>query len=75
MASLLLLLNLSRVASHSHPISVYRQGDKGTNWYAVLSGSLDVNVSENEGDRVSVYFGLIYLHIGLMKYTTAPLAG
>lgn len=27
-------------------VSVYRQGDIGTSWYAVLSGSLDVKVSE-----------------------------
>nr|XP_057938597.1 rap guanine nucleotide exchange factor 4 isoform X3 [Doryrhamphus excisus] len=27
-------------------ITLYRQGDIGTNWYAVLSGSLDVKVSE-----------------------------
>ncbi|XP_061736009.1 rap guanine nucleotide exchange factor 4 [Nerophis ophidion] len=27
-------------------ITIYRQGDIGTNWYAVLSGSLDVQVSE-----------------------------
>ncbi|KAM8858196.1 rap guanine nucleotide exchange factor 4-like [Synchiropus picturatus] len=27
-------------------IMLYRQGDIGTSWYAVLSGSLDVRVSE-----------------------------
>jgi len=27
-------------------ISVYRQGDKGTSWYAVLVGTLDVHVSK-----------------------------
>ena len=27
-------------------ISVFRQGDIGYYWYAVLSGTLDVNVSE-----------------------------
>ncbi|ROI42807.1 Rap guanine nucleotide exchange factor 4, partial [Anabarilius grahami] len=27
-------------------ITLYRQGDIGTNWYTVLSGSLDVKVSE-----------------------------
>lgn len=25
---------------------VYRQGDKGTSWYAVLIGTLDVHVSK-----------------------------
>jgi CRP-like cAMP-binding protein len=28
------------------PLSVYRQGDKGTSWYAVLVGTLDVHVSK-----------------------------
>ena len=32
--------------------AVYRQGDTGRNWYAVLSGSLDVNVSELLEDKV-----------------------
>ena len=32
---------------------VFRQGDIGTNWYAVLSGSLNVNVSETGNLKVS----------------------
>ncbi|XP_051564050.1 rap guanine nucleotide exchange factor 4-like isoform X2 [Myxocyprinus asiaticus] len=37
-------------------ITLYRQGDIGTNWYAVLSGSLDVKVSEtaNHQDAVTI---------------------
>jgi len=34
-------------------LSVFRQGDVGTNWYAVLSGSLDMNVSETGDSKVS----------------------
>ena len=34
--------------------TVYRQGDIGTNWYAVLSGSLDVNVSESGDEKVQL---------------------
>ncbi|KAI7809068.1 putative rap guanine nucleotide exchange factor 4 [Triplophysa rosa] len=37
-------------------VTLYRQGDIGTNWYAVLSGSLDVKVSEtaNHQDAVTI---------------------
>ncbi|XP_035223559.1 rap guanine nucleotide exchange factor 4-like, partial [Stegodyphus dumicola] len=28
-------------------VTLFRQGDKGTNWYAVLAGSLDVQVVQN----------------------------
>ncbi|KAG9271457.1 rap guanine nucleotide exchange factor 4 isoform X2 [Astyanax mexicanus] len=37
-------------------ITLYRQGDIGTSWYAVLSGSLDVKVSEtaNHQDTVTI---------------------
>ncbi|KAL0963843.1 hypothetical protein UPYG_G00314300 [Umbra pygmaea] len=37
-------------------ITLYRQGDIGTSWYAVLSGSLDVKVSEtaNHEDAVTI---------------------
>ncbi|XP_068602549.1 rap guanine nucleotide exchange factor 4 [Brachionichthys hirsutus] len=35
-------------------ITLYRQGDIGTNWYAVLSGSLDVNVSETGSHQDAV---------------------
>ncbi|XP_016131767.1 rap guanine nucleotide exchange factor 4 [Sinocyclocheilus grahami] len=37
-------------------ITLYRQGDIGTNWYTVLSGSLDVRVSEtaNHQDAVTI---------------------
>ncbi len=34
--------------------TVFRQGDLGTNWYAVLSGSLDVNISETGEAKVLV---------------------
>jgi len=34
-------------------LSVFRQGDVGTNWYAVLSGSLDMNVSETGDSKVN----------------------
>nr|XP_014350064.1 PREDICTED: rap guanine nucleotide exchange factor 4 [Latimeria chalumnae] len=33
---------------------VFRQGDIGTNWYAVLTGSLDVKVSDTLGHQDSV---------------------
>ena len=33
--------------------SVFRQGDIGTNWYTVLSGSLEVQVSESGHINVS----------------------
>ncbi|XP_053733495.1 rap guanine nucleotide exchange factor 4 isoform X2 [Synchiropus splendidus] len=35
-------------------LSVYRQGDIGTSWYAVLSGSLDVRVSETSSYQDAV---------------------
>uniref|UniRef100_A0A3B4VGG6 Rap guanine nucleotide exchange factor 4 n=1 Tax=Seriola dumerili TaxID=41447 RepID=A0A3B4VGG6_SERDU len=35
-------------------ITLYRQGDIGTNWYAVLSGSLDVKVSETSSYQDAV---------------------
>lgn len=34
--------------------TVYRQGDIGTSWYAVLSGSLDVKVSETSSYQVGL---------------------
>lgn len=34
------------------PYPVYRQGDIGTSWYTVLSGSLDVKVSETSCHQV-----------------------
>lgn len=37
---------------HRACLSVYRQGDIGTSWYAVLSGSLDVKVSETSYHQV-----------------------
>ena len=33
-------------------LTVYRQGDIGVNWYVVLSGSLDMNVSETGDAKV-----------------------
>ncbi|XP_035391959.1 rap guanine nucleotide exchange factor 4 isoform X3 [Electrophorus electricus] len=35
-------------------ITLYRQGDIGTSWYAVLSGSLDVKVSETANHQDSL---------------------
>uniref|UniRef100_A0A7N6BAH2 Rap guanine nucleotide exchange factor (GEF) 4 n=1 Tax=Anabas testudineus TaxID=64144 RepID=A0A7N6BAH2_ANATE len=35
-------------------ITLYRQGDIGTSWYAVLSGSLDVKVSETSSHQDAV---------------------
>uniref|UniRef100_A0A3P8Z388 Rap guanine nucleotide exchange factor (GEF) 4 n=1 Tax=Esox lucius TaxID=8010 RepID=A0A3P8Z388_ESOLU len=35
-------------------ITLYRQGDTGTSWYAVLSGSLDVKVSETANHQDAV---------------------
>lgn len=43
------------VKQHSYitvSFSVFRQGDIGTNWYAVLAGSLDVKVSETSSHQV-----------------------
>jgi len=40
-------------------LSVFRQGDVGTNWYAVLSGSLDMNVSETGDSKVSQLISII----------------
>jgi len=42
-------------------VLVFRQGDVGTNWYAVLSGSLDMNVSETGDSKVSQFASLIHL--------------
>uniref|UniRef100_A0A8K9XJX2 Rap guanine nucleotide exchange factor 4 n=1 Tax=Oncorhynchus mykiss TaxID=8022 RepID=A0A8K9XJX2_ONCMY len=41
---------------HVFSFTVYRQGDIGTSWYAVISGSLDVKVSEtaNHQDAVTI---------------------
>ncbi|KAL8183483.1 UNVERIFIED_CONTAM: Rap guanine nucleotide exchange factor 4 [Gekko kuhli] len=33
-------------------ITLFRQGDIGTNWYAVLAGSLDVKVSDTSNHQV-----------------------
>ncbi|KAG8510504.1 Rap guanine nucleotide exchange factor 4, partial [Galemys pyrenaicus] len=35
-------------------ITLFRQGDIGTNWYAVLAGSLDVKVSETSSYQDAV---------------------
>ena len=35
-------------------VAVFRQGDIGTNWYAVLSGSLDVSVNDTQERKVCV---------------------
>lgn len=42
-------------------VVLYRQGDFGTNWYTVLAGTLDVNVSEtgsNEDSTTVCTFGI-----------------
>lgn len=31
-------------------VSVFRQGDAGKCWYAVLTGSLDVKIAQADGD-------------------------
>ncbi|GFY71228.1 rap guanine nucleotide exchange factor 4, partial [Trichonephila inaurata madagascariensis] len=36
-------------------VTLFRQGDKGTNWYAVLAGSLDVQVIQTAPDQVCFY--------------------
>lgn len=41
--------------------SVFRQGDIGTNWYAVLAGSLDVKVSETSSHQVRSLFSFFFL--------------
>lgn len=39
-------------------ISVFRQGDTGKCWYAVLAGSLDVRISQPDADpKVSDIYG------------------
>jgi len=40
--------------------TVFRQGDVGTNWYAVLSGSVDMNVSETGDSKVYLYSTIQY---------------
>ncbi|XP_022251860.1 rap guanine nucleotide exchange factor 4-like, partial [Limulus polyphemus] len=35
-------------------ITLFRQGDRGANWYAVLAGSLDVQTSQTGNGRDSV---------------------
>lgn len=42
----------TRCADITVSLSVFRQGDIGTNWYAVLAGSLDVKVSETSSHQV-----------------------
>nr|XP_020471636.1 rap guanine nucleotide exchange factor 4-like [Monopterus albus] len=54
-----LLLQISACAFYEcleKGITLFRQGDIGTSWYAVLSGSLDVKVSEtaNHQDAVTI---------------------
>lgn len=45
--------------------TVFRQGDIGTSWYAVLSGSLDVKVSETANHQVK--FGSRFWHSHLNR--------
>uniref|UniRef100_A0A8C8CRB3 Rap guanine nucleotide exchange factor 4 n=1 Tax=Oncorhynchus tshawytscha TaxID=74940 RepID=A0A8C8CRB3_ONCTS len=51
-----LLLQICSCAFYEYLGKVFRQGDIGTSWYAVLSGSLDVKVSEtaNHQDAVTI---------------------
>uniref|UniRef100_A0A674D4L3 Rap guanine nucleotide exchange factor 4b n=1 Tax=Salmo trutta TaxID=8032 RepID=A0A674D4L3_SALTR len=51
-----LLLQICSCAFYEYLEKVFRQGDIGTSWYAVLSGSLDVKVSEtaNHQDAVTI---------------------
>lgn len=42
----------SEIVLFSSLCPVYRQGDIGTSWYTVLSGSLDVKVSETSCHQV-----------------------
>ena len=49
-------------------ISVFRQGDIGCYWYAVLSGTLDVNVSETgkaEVRSVTVSLAYCQFHVSI----------
>lgn len=46
------VVQLKVKGSFSLCVPVYRQGDIGTSWYAVLSGSLDVKVSETSSYHV-----------------------
>ena len=50
-------------------LSVFRQGDVGTNWYAVLSGSLDMNVSETGDSKVSHFISL-HCSVYILKSST-----
>jgi len=48
-----MLLNLKDSSYlHDFIFPVFRQGDIGTNWYAVLTGSLDVKVSDTSNHQV-----------------------
>ena len=53
------MMQLKLIRSYTH-MSVFRQGDVGTNWYAVLSGSLDMNVSETGDAKVSQFTSVIF---------------
>lgn len=58
----LIAVTICQVIQTKHPYAwcvyitvsfpVFRQGDIGTNWYAVLAGSLDVKVSETSSHQV-----------------------
>ncbi|GIY16399.1 rap guanine nucleotide exchange factor 4 [Caerostris darwini] len=39
-------------------VTLFRQGDKGTNWYAVLAGSLDVQVLQPSPEEVRIFMTL-----------------
>ena len=49
---------------------MFRQGDIGTNWYAVLSGSLDVSVSDTTDTKVGTEtdeYILLYIYPELIS--------
>lgn len=50
--TLTLCISKNMFSHHVFSSLVYRQGDIGTSWYAVLFGSLDVKVSETANHQV-----------------------
>lgn len=50
-SSMLVYANtLLKIQRFYFPFSVFRQGDTGKCWYAVLTGSLDVRISQPDAD-------------------------
>ena len=55
--------------------AVFRQGDLGTNWYVVLSGALELSVSETGESKVrpgtvTILLLLRHLHTGSFHYNS-----